>query len=103
MPWLRTAALTVSLRAGLQTEPEDRAGLAGMVCEMIQRGAGDLSSRDLVAMQDNLGIERNSGVSSSAVSFGASMPAESLESAIGLYAKIVRQPHLPADQLEDLF
>ena len=101
MPWLRTAALTLNLRAGLHREPDNRSGLSGLVCEMVQRGAGDLSSRQLVAVQDNLGIDRNSGVSTSMTSFGAAMPAESLKAAIELYATIVRQPHLPADQLED--
>ncbi|MCS7467794.1 insulinase family protein [Stieleria sp. ICT_E10.1] len=101
MPWLRTAAFTLSLRSGIQTEPENRAGLASMVCEMVQRGAGSFSSRDLVAMQDNLGMDRNSGVSTATSSFGAAMPAESFGEALNLYADIVRRPHLPADQIED--
>lgn len=101
MPWLRTAAFTLSLRAGVQAESEDRGGLASLVCEMVQRGAGNYSSRDLVAVQDNLGMERNSGVSTGTVSFGAAMPAESLAEAIELYGEIVRRPHLPADQLDD--
>lgn len=101
MPWLRTAALTLNVRGGLQCEPDDRAGLSGLVCEMVQRGAGNLSSRDIVAVQDNLGIDRNSGISSSMASFSAAMPADSLEQAIGLYANIVRRPHLPEDQLDD--
>ena len=101
MPWLRTAALTLAVRGGLQPEPENRAGLSGLVCEMVQRGAADLSSREIVALQDNLGIDRNSGISSAMASFGAAMPAESLQQAIELYAKIVRTPHLPEDQLND--
>ncbi|WP_372896593.1 M16 family metallopeptidase [Stieleria sp.] len=101
MPWLRTAAFTLSLRSGIQTEPDNRAGLASMVCEMVQRGAGSFSSRDLVAMQDNLGMDRNSGVSTATSSFGAAMPAESFGEALKLYADIVRRPHLPADQIED--
>jgi predicted Zn-dependent peptidase len=101
MPWLRTAALTLNVRGGLQPEPENRSGLSGLVCEMVQRGAADLSSRDIVALQDNLGIDRNSGVSTAMASFGAAMPAESLQQAIRLYADIVRNPHLPEDQLND--
>ncbi len=101
MPWLRTAAFSLSLRGGVDVEPENRGGLSGLVCEMVQRGAGSHSSRDLVAIQDNLGIDRSSGVSTATVSFGAAMPAESLADAIGLYADVVRRPHLPQDQLED--
>ncbi|QDV41886.1 Peptidase M16 inactive domain protein [Stieleria neptunia] len=101
MPWLRTAAFTLSLRSGIQTEPDNRAGLASMVCEMVQRGAGSFSSRDLVAIQDNLGMDRNSGVSTATASFGAAMPSESFAEALKLYADIVRRPHLPSDQIED--
>jgi predicted Zn-dependent peptidase len=101
MPWLRTAALSLNLHAGVHREPTHLGGLSGMVCEMIQRGAGQYSSRDLVAAQDNLGIDRNSGVSTAFVSFGAAMPSESLQAAISLYADIARNPHLPQDQLDD--
>ncbi|WP_246151740.1 M16 family metallopeptidase [Rubripirellula reticaptiva] len=101
MPWQRTAAFSLSLRSGVQAEPDDRGGLSGLVCEIVQRGAGSQSSRDLVAIQDNLGIDRNSGVSTAMVSFTCAMPADSLEPAIDLYADIVRRPHLPADQLDD--
>lgn len=101
MPWLRTAALSLNVRGGLFAEPDHLGGLAGMVCEMVQRGAGDYNSRQLVAFQDNLGLDRNSGVNTSLASFGAAMPAESLREAIGLYAQIVRNPQLPNSQLED--
>jgi predicted Zn-dependent peptidase len=101
MPWLRTAAFSLSLRGGVDAEQDDREGLSGLVCEMVQRGAGRYSSRDLVAVQDNLGIDRSSGVSTGIVSFGAAMPTESLNQSLELYADIVRRPHLPQDQLED--
>ncbi len=101
MPWLRTAAFSLSLRSGVMAEPVDRGGLSGLVCEMVQRGAGPYSSRDLVAVQDNLGIDRNVGTSTAAVSVSAAMPVESLQAAIGIYADVVRRPHLPAEQLED--
>ncbi len=101
MPWLRTAAFSLSLRAGVQHETLERSGTASMLCEMVQRGAGHYSSRDLVAVQDNLGIDRNSGVSTATASFGAAMPAESLPAGLQLYADIVRRPHLPADQFDD--
>ncbi len=101
MPWLRTAAFSLSLHAGVQAESLDCGGLGSLVCEMVQRGAGPYSSRDLVAVQDNLGIDRNSSVSTSMVSFSAAMPADSLADALRIYADTIRRPHLPADQLDD--
>ncbi|TWU36572.1 Peptidase M16 inactive domain protein [Novipirellula aureliae] len=101
MPWLRTAAFTLCLRAGVNAESDSNAGLASLTCEMVERGAGKYSSRDLVAIQDNLGMDRSSGVATSSISFGSAMPAESLEKALEIYADIVRRPHLPSDQFED--
>ncbi len=101
MPWLRTAAFSLAVPAGVQHEPTEKAGLAALTCEMIQRGAGEYSSRDLVAVQDNLGMDRSSGVSTAMASFGSAMPAESLGDAIGIYGQVVRKPHLPSDQFDD--
>ena len=101
MPWLRTAAFSLAIPGGIQAEPDDKHGLASMTCEMVQRGAGQHSSRDLVAIQDNLGMDRSGGASTPRVSFGAAMPADSLREAIGVYRDIVREPHLPEDQLDD--
>jgi predicted Zn-dependent peptidase len=101
MPWLRTAAFSLSLRGGFQNEATESGGLASMVCEMVQRGAGGYSSRDLVAVQDNLGMDRNSGVSTSTAAFGAAMPTESFAEGLKVYADIVRRPHLPVDQIDD--
>lgn len=101
MPWLRTAAFAIAVRAGVECEPEGRGGLAGLLCEMAQRGAGPYSSRDVVALQDNLGLDHSAGVSSALSSFGAAMPGESLPDALRLYAEIIRRPHLPGDQLDD--
>lgn len=101
MPWLRTAAFALAVPAGVEHEPESLGGLGGLLCEMVQRGAGPYSSRDVVALQDNLGLDHSSGVSSALASFGAAMPADSLPDALRLYAEIVRRPHLPADQLDD--
>ncbi|MEZ6087626.1 MAG: pitrilysin family protein [Pirellulaceae bacterium] len=101
MPWLRSAAMAFMLPAGCRYEPANRLGLAGFANEMVQRGAGNYSSRDLVAVQDNLGIDRSSSISTSHASFGAAMPAESLLDALSVYAEIVLHPHLPSDQIDD--
>lgn len=101
MPWLRTAAFALAVPAGVEHEPESLGGLAGLLCEMVQRGAGPYSSRDVVSRQDNLGLDHSAGVSSALASFGAAMPADSLPEALRLYAEIVRHPHLPGDQLDD--
>lgn len=101
MPWLRSASFALVLPGGSQCEPVGRYGVAGLTCEMVQRGAGPYSSRQIVSLSDNLGLDRTASVSTPHTLFGAAMPAESLLPALELYAKIVREPHFPADQLED--
>jgi predicted Zn-dependent peptidase len=101
MPWLRTAAFSLAVRAGIHAEPANRGGLASLMCEMTQRGAGKYSSRDIVELQDNLGLDHSAGVSSSLASYGATMPADALADALALYAEIIRRPVLPKDQLDD--
>ncbi len=111
MPWLRTAAYTLWLPGGVSAElsvdqgdedpGEHRRGLASLVAEMVQRGAGPYSSRQLVAAEDNLGIEGGISCSTSRVGFSAAMPAETLIPAFELLGHLVRRPHLPGDQLDD--
>ncbi|WP_404309190.1 M16 family metallopeptidase [Neorhodopirellula lusitana] len=110
MPWLRTAAYTLWLPGGVSAEitPEstdtemlNRCGLASLTVEMVQRGAGNYSSRELVAAEDNLGIDSGGSASSSVTSFSAAMPADSLLPGMELLADLVRRPHLPIDQFDD--
>lgn len=101
MPSLRTAAFAFCLPAGVQWEPDGLSGLAGLTCEMVQRGAGPYSSRELVAVLDNLGVERAAGATTAHTSYSAAMPAENLQETLRVYAEQLRRPHLPANQLED--
>ena len=101
MPWLRSAAFTFTLPAGTCFEDTDRDGLAGLTAEMAQRGCGQLDSRAYLERLDNLGVERSSSVTTSHTSFSCAMPSGVLEEAIGLYADLVLEPHLPETQLDD--
>ncbi|MEM9368672.1 MAG: pitrilysin family protein [Planctomycetota bacterium] len=114
MPWLRTAAYSLWLPGGITAEvdpntlsvtevPEQdpRAGLAALVCEMVQRGAGNFNSRELVAAEENLGIDTGGSTSTSVVGFNGAMPSDSLLPSLDLLADLVRRPHLPLDQLDD--
>ncbi len=101
MPWLRSASFAFVLPGGCQFEPRDRYGVAGLACEMVQRGAGPYSSRQIVALSDNLGLDRTASVTTAHTLFGGAMPAESLPAALSLYSQILRYPHFPADQLDD--
>lgn len=101
MPWLESAAFALLLPGGCGYEETSRAGLASLTCEMVQRGAGPRDSRQFLEDLELLGVEFSSSVTSSHMSFGASMPAENLGAALELYADLARRPHLDDEQLDD--
>ena len=101
MDWLESAAFSILLPAGCSRDPEDKLGLENLVCEMVQRGAGDRSSREFVEALEHLGVERASGVSSIHTSYAAAMPAENFEEALAIHTDLLRRAKLPVDQLDE--
>lgn len=101
MDWLESAAFAVLLPAGCSHDPDDLLGLSNFVCEMVQRGCGDRSSRQFVEDLDRLGVDRSASVSASHTSYGGATLAENLNRTLEIYADLVRRPHLPEDQLEE--
>lgn len=101
MDWLESVSFFLLLPAGFARDPADRIGVANFACEMVQRGCGTRDSRAFVEDLDRLGVERSCSVSGAHTGFGAAMPFERLSAALGIYADLVREPHLPGDQLEE--
>ena len=100
MNWLQSAAFTFLTPAGCIHDPADRAGLSSFTCEMAIRGAGPRDSHQFVLDLDNLGVERSESVSNAHTSYSGATLAENLPQALGIYADVLRRPHLPEDQLE---
>ncbi|HBE67616.1 MAG TPA: insulinase family protein [Planctomycetaceae bacterium] len=101
MPWLRSAAFTFLLPAGTCYEADGLDGLAALTSEMVQRGCAEYSSRQFLEALDELGVERGSSITTNHSAFSCSMPSEALLPTIELYSKMVLEPHLPVDQLDD--
>jgi len=101
MPWLESVAFTLLLPAGMQNEPNDRLGLAGMTLEMCQRGAGSFSSREIVERLDFLGVDRSSNVTTFHTSMSMAAMSSVLEPTLEVAAAIVREPHFPEDELDE--
>lgn len=97
---LESAALSILAPAGCAYDPEDRNGLAAMMCELSLRGAGPRDSRQYVRDLDNLGVERGDSVSAAHISFSAATLAKNFFPALEIFADLVRRPHLPGEQLE---
>lgn len=101
MPWLQSAAFSIAIPAGVQREDESNRGVANLLCDWVQRGCGDLDSRQFVEALDNLGVARGGGVSSSHLNFSGALLAENLGPTLSLYADLVRKPHFLSDEFED--
>ena len=101
MEWLESAAFAVLLPGGCSRDPADQLGLSNFVCEMIQRGCGERSSRQFVESLDRLGVDRSASVAATHTSFGGATLAANLHSTLSIYADLVRLPHLPENQLEE--
>ena len=101
MPWLESAAFSIATPAGFRYDPSDKLGLANLACEMVQRGSGDLSSREWVEALDMLGVDYSSSVSLYNTHFGGAMQAAQLHDALAIYADVLRRPALPDSQFED--
>jgi predicted Zn-dependent peptidase len=100
MPHVRSAAFTFSLRAGCAHDPPDRPGLAGLLADMIVRGAGERDNRALTGALDALGLDRSESAGVAQMYFSGSTLARNLPAALDIYADILRRPHLPAQELE---
>lgn len=101
MPWLESVAFTLMLPGGTCREPNDRAGLAGLTLELSQRGAGSLSSRDVVERLDFLGVERSSHVSTFYTTMSMAAMASVLKPTLEIAASILLEPHFPESELEE--
>ncbi|MCE2814773.1 MAG: M16 family metallopeptidase [Planctomycetota bacterium] len=102
MPWLESVAFTLMFPGGTAREESDRLGLAGMTLELSQRGCGRWSSREVVEQLDFLGVERSSSVSSFYTSISMSAMASVLETTFEVAVAMVREPHFPEEELEEV-
>ena len=62
MSGVRSVGLTWLVPAGTATDPAEVEGLSAMWWELIQRGAGDLGSREHTDALDRLGVSRSVSV-----------------------------------------
>lgn len=101
IPWLETASFSFAVPAGCQFDPTDRLGLANFACEMVQRGCGSLNSREFIERLESLGVDYSSSASIYHTYFSGALPSRQLAPTLDLYSDVLRNPHIPEQQLED--
>jgi predicted Zn-dependent peptidase len=97
---VESAAFTFLLPAGCCHDPAKGAGLASLTNEMMLRGSGPRDSRTWVSDLENLGVERGESVGVAQATFHGATLRENLPAALGLFADMIRRPHLPSEQLD---
>jgi predicted Zn-dependent peptidase len=97
MPGMASAAMTLLVSAGSESDPRGQSGMATILSDLILRGAGDRNSRQLTDYLDSLGLQRSSSVSVHHLRLSCAGIAENVLTAIPTYAQIARVPHLPED------
>ena len=100
MPGVQSAAMTFLVPAGSATDPADRSGAATVLSDLVLRGAGARDSRQLTDHLDSLGLQRSSSVGVHHTRFGCAALATRVMQGLGVYADIVRRPHLPQPGFE---
>ncbi len=85
----------IPIARGTCYEPDGLDGLAGVTCEMSQRGCGELDSRQFLEELDNLGVDRGSSITTNHTSFSCAMPSNVLPRVLELYADLVRTRTCP--------
>jgi zinc protease len=94
----------VSLRMvfpnGSATDPPSKAGLTGLMADMLDEGAGDRSALELSEALQRLATDYNASPDVDGVMARLDMLADKVGPSLEILADILRRPRLPADELQ---
>lgn len=99
MEHVRSAAFNFLVPAGCVYDPPKHLGIGSILSDLITRGAGERSSRELSLALDNLGLDRDESVGALHMRFWGATLARNLPAALEIYADVLRRPHLPETEL----
>jgi predicted Zn-dependent peptidase len=97
MPAVQSAAMALLIPAGSVNDPADGVGTATVLGDLVLRGAGKRDSKTLTNYLDSLGLQRSAGAGIHHTRFGCAAVASKVIESIGVYADIIRRPHLPEE------
>ncbi|MCA9056689.1 MAG: insulinase family protein, partial [Planctomycetaceae bacterium] len=97
---VQSAAFNILVPAGTIYEPSGANGASAVLTDLVTRGAGAYDSRQLQAELDWLGVQSSESTGWNFISFSGALLPGHLQSTLEIYAAILQQAHLPADELE---
>lgn len=96
----RSLAVNLLTPAGLATQPDHQEGVAPLLAEMAQRGAGGRTSREHSDAMDRLGMHRSVSASTQFMRFGGTLIGDRYAEALPLLFDLVTAPTLDDQGLE---
>jgi len=88
--------------AGAAHDPQGKAGLAGLVSDLVMEGAGGMNGQQLAEALADKGISLGVSVDDDLMKISIFATKETLDDAMGLAAEIVRSPALPQPAFDRL-
>ena len=100
MPAVQSAAFSLLIPAGSAFDPVGQNGIANALADWITRGAGSMSSRELLSAFDRLGIQAHESSSLHHLAIGGSCLAGNLPAALKLYGDVIKRPQFNDEDFE---
>lgn len=100
MPAVQSAAFSLLIPAGSAYDPVGQNGIANALADWITRGAGSMSSRELLSAFDRLGIQAHEASSLHHLVISGSCLAGNLPAALRLYGDVIKQPQFNDEEFE---
>ncbi|HUI09656.1 MAG TPA: pitrilysin family protein [Bacteroidota bacterium] len=88
------------IRGGAIMDPPGKTGLASMTAAMLTEGAGRRNSLQFADAVDFLGADISASSGTSFMWIALHTPLERLDSALALFADVIRRPLFPPEELE---
>lgn len=98
----RSAAITWLLPVGSAGDPDDRQGESAMLSDLVFRGAGGKSSRELSEALDRLGVDRSSRVTPFHLEFEYTCVGAKVADVLPLATDIIRRPALEDEAVDSV-
>jgi zinc protease len=96
---LPLVALRMTIKQGAAADPPDQIGLASLVAEMLEEGAGRRSSPQIADELDFLAAELETSADYERSTIQLSALKRALRPALDLFADVVRRPRFPTREL----
>lgn len=102
MEFVSSAAFSILVPVGAATDPQGQEGAAGLLADLLNKGAGPWSTKELSQQFEDLGVQRSHSAGIEVSIFSGSLLGENLAQAIELYSTVLMDPHLPQEELDSV-